>query len=574
MSEIKKYAIILFLALLLGSGWTAIASELHPVGNLGCPVEKIEVHFSQECLITGEVLFFKIYCTSELYPGIDISSVSFIELVSSDNKPVVRKKILLVHGEGAGDMEIPATLATGTYYFMAYTSWMKNFGEESFFRGRLLIINPYQPPLTSSGDYDTVSMMPGREKVQDPIDKLLLLPGKRQYGKREKISIRLDIPDTSSYGRLQGFSVSVCRKEPGFVTDISQHESPLYKQISPASIVLPDYNGLVLSGKLYNTAGEPERNAPVIPSFPGRGTHLGRILSGSNGEFSYLLKPGSGEEDIIFRLPDPETRISFDESFWNGYRSPPENRPPYFDSAALSNLRETFDYFQLQNLFRHYYEKCPEVKVQGDSSLFYSKPYSTFYLTNYVALDSISEYFYELIPSVKFTKKEGLSGISVYDEKSAGYLSSVPGLFLDGVLMKDKKSVLDLPVADVERITVLTTEYLYKDFEFGGIIDIHTRTSDFTSAVLEPDMTRLLYPKAASPGFKFLPVDYSTADRASRNPDLRYLLLWNPGMVAAESTSNIDFYSGDIEGTFTVKVTGITSKGKIVHAVTEIIISG
>jgi hypothetical protein len=572
MNEMKNYIIILLLAMLFQPEWSAVAGELPSVSNFGCPVEKIVVHFSQECLLTGEVLFFKIYCTSDLYPATNISSVSFIELVSSDNKPVVRKKILLEHGEGAGDIEIPASLATGTYYFIAYTSWMKNFGEESFFKDRLLIINPYQPLITSSGDHDTVSMIPCRENVPGTNDKLLLLSEKKQFGKREKICIRLDNSDTSSFGRLEGFSVSVCRKEPGFVTDIGQPESSSGKQISTGRIILPDHNGIVLSGKLYNPAGDPEKNAAIILSFPGRGTHLSRIFTGSNGEFNYLLKPGTGEDDIIFRLPDSETRMSLDESFWNGFRAAPENRPPYFDSAALSNLRQTFDYFQLQNLFRHYYERYPEEKVPGDSSSFYSKPYSTFYIKNYVALDSISEYFYELMPSVKFTKKEGLAGISVYDEQSAGYLSSGPGLFLDGVLMKNKTSILDLPVADVDRITLLPADYLYKDFEFGGIIDVHTRASDFKSAVLEPDMTRLLYPKAASPGFKFLPVDYSTADRGSRNPDLRYLLLWNPWMLAAETTSNIEFYSGDIEGIFTVKVTGITSKGKIVHAETEIII--
>ena len=61
---------------------------------VNCPVEEIQVHLSHESAFTGEIIFFKIYCTSSLFPTKELSSLAFIELVSSENTSIIRKKIL------------------------------------------------------------------------------------------------------------------------------------------------------------------------------------------------------------------------------------------------------------------------------------------------------------------------------------------------------------------------------------------------------------------------------------------------------------------------------------------------
>lgn len=65
-----------------------------------------------------------------------------------------------------------------------------------------------------------------------------------------------------------------------------------------------------------------------------------------------------------------------------------------------------------------------------DSSVFYSMPYQEINLGNYITLDSLKEYFYELVPSVKFTRRRGEYDISVIDQKSLTYLEEKPGSFL------------------------------------------------------------------------------------------------------------------------------------------------
>ena len=113
-----------------------------------CPKEKFEIILSQESAFTNEIIWFKIYCVSSLFPD-DISSIAFIELVSSENTAIIRKKVLLKHGEGKGEFEIPHNLPTGLYYILSYTNWMKNFGETTFCRKELIIVNPDQPPVNT-----------------------------------------------------------------------------------------------------------------------------------------------------------------------------------------------------------------------------------------------------------------------------------------------------------------------------------------------------------------------------------------------------------------------------------------
>jgi hypothetical protein len=124
-----------------------------------CPQETISLHLSQESCFTGEILWFKIYCTSPVFLKTEISCLGFVELVSNENTAVVRKKIDLRHGEGSGEFEIPADLTTGLYYIIAYTSWMKNFGEGSFFRKEIVIVNPYQPLKSTSDSLNSVKSL-------------------------------------------------------------------------------------------------------------------------------------------------------------------------------------------------------------------------------------------------------------------------------------------------------------------------------------------------------------------------------------------------------------------------------
>jgi len=120
-------------------------------------------------------------------------------------------------------------------------------------------------------------------------------------------------------------------------------------------------------------------------------------------------------------------------------------------------------------------------------------------------------------------------------------------------------------------MTILPGMYYYKNFSFGGIIDIHTKKSDFNVVKPLPNMNRFIYSMANANEWKFTSPDYLITDKRDRIPDLRYLLHWEPNLKVENSGfATIQFYASDVTGNFVVKVVGITDEGEILQAENEI----
>jgi hypothetical protein len=198
-------------------------------------------------------------------------------------------------------------------------------------------------------------------------------------------------------------------------------------------------------------------------------------------------------------------------------------------------------------------------------------PYQMLYLGNYITLDSLREYFHELVPSVRFTHRRGNADISVIDPQSLTPLEEKPGVFLDGVLYNNYTVIANIPPVEIDRIAILASPYYYKALEFGGIVDIHTKKSDFSVVKPLQNMTRFIYPKAVADELKFVSPDYSDAGFPERIPDFRYLLYWESCIRPDSSGSaTIRFYTGDIPGNFVIKVEGMSDDGEIMQLQNEI----
>jgi len=537
-----------------------------------CPREEIDVHFSQESIFSGEILWFRIYCTSSVFPGEEISCLAFIELVSGENTSVIRKKISLVKGEGSGEFEIPANLPTGLYYIVVYTNWMKNFGETSFFIKGIVIVNPYQSFRNTSGGQG--SGKTPEQLSSDPVNSgnLKALCDKLKYSTRERVTLKIESAGLQGKKVSGGFSVSVCRKEPAMIRYVGKTRDTVYQDRSEKKLYLPDYRGIRLSGKLTDQSGAAVAYAPLIISFPGPGTDIASTATDSNGAFSILLEPGEGDEDIVITLPDPETKLSLEEPYWNGLRYPPDNMAIDLSGDAVSFLREKFINLQLQNRFKkQFFKRSTPAISRKDSTVFYSMPYQMLYLGNYITLDSLREYFHELVPSVRFTHRRGNADISVIDPQSLTPLEEKPGVFLDGVLYNNYTVIANIPPVEIDRIAILASPYYYKALEFGGIVDIHTKKSDFSVVKPLQNMTRFIYPKAVADELKFVSPDYSDAGFPERIPDFRYLLYWESCIRPDSSGSaTIRFYTGDIPGNFVIKVEGMSDDGEIMQLQNEI----
>ena len=106
------------------------------------PREEIFIHYDREEYIAGEDLWFNIYLIDRqsLKPS-SASKIAYVEILNPENRPVLKKRIMIDNGFGPGQVVLPDTLSSGTYTIRAYTSWMKNFLPYNCFLTEIKIYN-------------------------------------------------------------------------------------------------------------------------------------------------------------------------------------------------------------------------------------------------------------------------------------------------------------------------------------------------------------------------------------------------------------------------------------------------
>jgi hypothetical protein len=264
-----------------------------------------------------------------------IEHLAFIELVNSENSSILRKKILLKQGEGVGEFEIQDNLPTGLNHILAYTNWMKNFGELSFFKKEMIIVNPNQS--ITPGKADSIETPEGKAYSDaTTTNNLKIIPDKNIYSTRQQVKLKIDTKSISGKATSGNFSVSVSREEPQMVFNTQKSKNKILIKDPDKIIYLPDYKGIRLAGKLLDASDNSVAGAIITESVPGPGTNIKRSRTDSSETFHFLLNPNEGEQEIVFTLPGPDKKISLEEPFWNGIRDLPANMIYSIDQEAIA----------------------------------------------------------------------------------------------------------------------------------------------------------------------------------------------------------------------------------------------
>ncbi|MCE2778076.1 MAG: TonB-dependent receptor plug domain-containing protein [Algoriphagus sp.] len=106
------------------------------------PVEKAYLHLDKFTYTLGDDLWFSAYLVAggAQLPS-PMSKTLYVDLFDGDGLKVAQKIIALENGRGMGDFKIPNFGKTGTYQLKAYTTWMRNFGEDYFFTQQVQVVD-------------------------------------------------------------------------------------------------------------------------------------------------------------------------------------------------------------------------------------------------------------------------------------------------------------------------------------------------------------------------------------------------------------------------------------------------
>ncbi len=106
------------------------------------PVEKAYLHLDKSVYTLGEDVWFSTYVTagSSQIPS-PLSKPLYVDLFDGNGLLLESKLIRLEEGRGDGNFTLPNFGIPGIYQIKAYTSWMKNFGEEYFYEGEITVVD-------------------------------------------------------------------------------------------------------------------------------------------------------------------------------------------------------------------------------------------------------------------------------------------------------------------------------------------------------------------------------------------------------------------------------------------------
>ncbi len=196
---------------------------------------------------------------------------------------------------------------------------------------------------------------------------------------------------------------------------------------------------------------------------------------------------------------------------------------------------------------------------------FYGKPDIELILADYISLPTMQEVFFELLPRVNLKKKNSGFEISISDRVDDSKYVLMPCLMIDGVIIRDASLIEGLDPELVEKIDVIKEKFVVGSYAFQGLVNVITRSGNFSSVSLPDYMVRMSY-RVTDPVSSFTSPDYSSAESAAqRIPDFRNTIYWNPAVQPDNSgRAKIEFWTSDGVSDYEINLQGIDPGGNLV----------
>jgi hypothetical protein len=537
--------------------------------------EKIFLHLNTTTFITGETLFFKIYCMNPANSTRSlISKIGYIELIDSDKKVISKSKIYLEKGVGEGNYFIPTTLNTGNYKIIAYTKWMLNSSSTNFEVIDITIINPFQP---KQGAYFSNSTLNAENStvIKPNVYAVAALnktnptieTDKKTYSNREKVSLNIN-PLSERFGK-GNYSVSVrklinlpIQKQKNAVEFKQSNTITNSGNVATAINIVPEFRGELITGSI--SAKKPElsiNNKIVLLSIPGKSFAVKTVKTNSSGKFVFILDKNPNNSNCVVQVMDDKRNdytIQLDES--------PETETASLQFSSNLNLTENDSIAiqdqstanQIENAY--YSMKKDSLITDYKTDSFFNTFQKEYILDNYTRFPTLKETIIEVVIELFYRKNNDSYSIYVRNDKKDLTVYGPPLVLIDGIAIQDTNELFTYNMANVAKISLVNEGYVYGPGLFGGLVSIETKNNDYQIKATGNFIKQTEIPRPLNKT-KFFTPDYSDKTKYERIPDYRYQLLWLPQVTLANTENPISFYTSDVTGTFEISLEGFTDQG-------------
>ncbi|CAM1365610.1 hypothetical protein [Tenacibaculum xiamenense] len=541
---IKKYILIINI-LLCGIVLGQSQASMHLNANK-FPEENIFVHNNSNFLLTGETLYYNVFCLSNDKFS-QFSKVAYLELINNSNKSVVTQKITLKEGTGYGDIFINENIETGTYKIIAYTNWMKN--KKSFFEKNIFIVNPFSNNLKTSSEKS-------RPEPVSSISKNASTPnlfyGKEGvFSKREKVTLNLN----SLLSKKGTYSISIKQKNN---FELESKATLNSSKKNSSKFYLPELRGSIIHGKVTSKQPITSSIKLSLSKVNNKGSLPLTAVTNSKNEFYFNISDINTEKLYIQILEnkreDYKIELLEKKPLSQNYGYFPEL---YLNDAVNDIIDRRSIYSQIENAY--YSIKKDSIAQENKKNNYMSLVDVTYKLDDYKRFKTVKETFVEIIDRAGFTKYNGKQALKVTNLTSSLHQKHQPTLLIiDGRIVVDHEKLLDYDARKINSISLVKNNYFYGNTIYQGVIIINTFKNDFFDDFSNFHEIKVL---PNQPEKKYFFQNNSNA-KNERIPDFRTQLYWNPNIGL--KTKEVTFYTSDVAGEFEIDLVGYTDQGKFI----------
>lgn len=539
--------------------------------------EKVYLHTDRDYYYPRENVWFKAYMGVSMPSLRDtLSKTLYVELIGPDKSIVKARTLRIKEGVAWGDFKLADTLSAGNYYLRAYTNWMRNYGEETFFIKQIPVLN-YN---------ENIALEAAVESGGSPNIEVAIKPSAPSYKARENVELAIRVGDAQ--GRpLSNANLSISVTDAFAVVPIDSISIVAKGILTPdriagkrksyfESIQFAMEKGLSMTGTVKDGKGAPGNCSLQIV----QGNLENMIVMETDDQGRFALVGLEFYDSTLFAFKASKknkvySTIALDNRtpapFTVNFKSKPLS---YRSENALQRIQNTYNPEENVTLLSEVEvrgKKIDEQARKGNIKVYGKADYtlkgnnirSTAVGTNFlVGLQG-------KVPGLRVTETVGPNGTPQVSVKIRGGSSSLVGdtnpLFLvDGVPFPDANSLSALSPDMIDSVEIITRAVP----QFGsrgtnGVISIFTKKG-ITAETDRPDFVgqKVLGYSRPRP---FTSPSYLNND--SEEPDFRTTIYWNPNVVTdSAGEAFVSFYTADLEGKYRIIIEGLTSDGNPVRS--------
>ncbi len=536
----------------------------------------------------GEIIWFKGYMNYRIRGLADsLSSILYVDLINAERKVVQSKVLKIDSGHVSGNFRLPSELPDGKYALVAYTNWMRNYGDQSYSMKVLPILNLFDKPIPDE------SALPTKNSPE-----IELTLNKEKYHPRELVKVAVSLLDESDKPIPADLSVSVT--DVTQVPNVTWSKADIRKDFilpgelksSSDAFSYPIEYGINWSGEFQSSLKKQE---PVkLTIVRGNFEDVRTETTAANGKFSLLnlnikdsalysfqaLRGGATYGKVV-ELPRARPFVSFNAS---EYSIPLERK------SAVQRVLSTYELPADATLLKEVEVTSTKLDDPKKNDNVYGKAEATISSEEISKFGSVEQllrakalgfvlsfngvhwtfYSNRLQPDRPERIVVGGNGSRQTDvPPQIEYPSTEPFLTIDNkqVLINSGETVGDrlmsLDPNSIERIEISSTAASYIGANGGyGLVAVFLKRG----SAPDTDKFQKLYIKGYETSFDFKGPDYADKTEDHSMGDFRSTLFWKRNLkTTSVGSAGFAFYTSDLTGQYRIVVEGVTEKGQPVH---------